>query len=244
MTEEMRLEKLAEQCAAVIAHPYLREVRIGRIAGKGARYSMRVAFNTVLVVNVPYLFSETDTLNMIKMHRRYVLNRLRPQPVLPAYEEGDVVFLFGKEYKVVRAGDGYMLSGERRIDCGKDVKKYLVGLLYTHGEVFLRDYTRTMAAVCGVKCPAVTLSRAKSYWGCCRRERGGVTISYRLWACLLPERLLRYLVVHELCHVKHPNHSRAFWAAVQKVLPDYKESNKLLGDYAAEDFCTLFGMGW
>ena len=101
-----------------------------------------------------------------------------------------------------------------------------------------------MAAVCGVKCPAVTLSRAKSYWGCCRRERGGVTISYRLWACLLPERLLRYLVVHELCHVKHPNHSRAFWAAVQKVLPDYKESNKLLGDYAAEDFCTLFGMGW
>ncbi len=244
MTEDMRLERLAAQCAEAVGHPYLREVRIGQLEDFRTRYTMRVAFNTVLIVGVPDRFTDEETLNMVRTHRRYVVNRLRPKPVVPSYEEGDDIYLFGKEYKVVRTGDNYALVGEQRIECGKDVKKFLSDVLYTHGKTFLSDYTRSMAAVCHVKCPSVALSNAKSYWGCCRREHSGFMIFYRMWACLLPERLVGYLTVHELCHIKHHNHGCAFWASVRRVLPDYEESNKLLGDYAAEDFCTLFNRFW
>ncbi len=243
MSEEQRIEALAAACAAIIDHPYLQNVQIERTL-IGRRYSLRVAFNTQLCVYVPYLYSESEALSFVKKHRRYVCNRLRPQPVLPAYEEGDAVFLFGKEYIVARAGDTYRLEGERSIDCGSDVKKHILALLYRNAETFLHDYTRAVAADCGIACPKVTLSHAKSYWGCCRREREGVTVSYLRWACLLPERVLRYLVVHELCHIAYFNHSRSFWAAVQKALPDYKERNKLLDDYAVADFNARFGVRW
>ncbi|MBQ2183807.1 MAG: M48 family metallopeptidase, partial [Lachnospiraceae bacterium] len=47
---------------------------------------------------------------------------------------------------------------------------------------------------------------------------------------LLPERVMRYVVVHELCHRKEMNHSKRFWAEVAKVLPDYKTLRKQLKD--------------
>ena len=37
-----------------------------------------------------------------------------------------------------------------------------------------------------------------------------------------------YVVVHEFCHFAHPNHSAAFWAAVERVLPDYRQREKML----------------
>ena len=45
---------------------------------------------------------------------------------------------------------------------------------------------------------------------------------------LAPAEILDYVVVHELCHRKEMNHFKAFWAEVEKVLPDYRESVKWL----------------
>ena len=45
---------------------------------------------------------------------------------------------------------------------------------------------------------------------------------------MMPPAAQEYVVVHEFCHFAHPNHSPAFWAAVEKVLPDYRQREKLL----------------
>ena len=40
--------------------------------------------------------------------------------------------------------------------------------------------------------------------------------------------IIDYVVLHEICHLKHMNHSKSFWAMVEKYMPDYKEARKEL----------------
>ena len=45
---------------------------------------------------------------------------------------------------------------------------------------------------------------------------------------MAPEESIDYIVVHEMCHLAHMNHSKSFWTYVGKVMPDYKERSKWL----------------
>ena len=54
----------------------------------------------------------------------------------------------------------------------------------------------------------------------------GTNFNYRLY--YLPEELLDYVVIHELAHRRHMNHSKAFWKEVEKYMPDYQERRKEL----------------
>lgn len=67
----------------------------------------------------------------------------------------------------------------------------------------------------------------KSRWGSCS-SRGNINYNWR--AVMAPPAVLDYLVVHELCHLKVPNHSAAFWTLVAKAVPDYKEHRRWLRD--------------
>lgn len=55
------------------------------------------------------------------------------------------------------------------------------------------------------------------------------------WKCLMaPPTIIDYIVVHELCHLHHRDHSDAFWNEVDKVLPDYRERKEWLRVRGAE----------
>lgn len=59
----------------------------------------------------------------------------------------------------------------------------------------------------------------RTRWGSCS-ARGVISINWRLLQA--PAHCLDYVVVHELCHLLHPNHSPRFWGEVARVLPDYQ----------------------
>ncbi len=68
----------------------------------------------------------------------------------------------------------------------------------------------------------------KSRWGCCDRK-GAVTLNCAL--VMLPLYLQRYVIIHELCHTVHFNHSAAFWKLVAKHEPNYKLCRKNLNNF-------------
>ncbi|MBQ8591846.1 MAG: M48 family metallopeptidase [Lachnospiraceae bacterium] len=77
----------------------------------------------------------------------------------------------------------------------------------------------------------ITIRDQKTRWGSCS---GRGTLSFNWKLMLAPPAILDYVVVHELCHLTHMNHSRDFWQAVELVLPDYKERRQWLKEHGEE----------
>ena len=89
----------------------------------------------------------------------------------------------------------------------------------------VRHYCEAMGVTVGY----VTVKNQKTRWGSCSAE-GNVNFNYQL--AFLPDELLDYVVIHELAHRRHMNHSRAFWAEVEKYCPDYLERREQLKEYS------------
>ncbi len=78
---------------------------------------------------------------------------------------------------------------------------------------------------------SITVRNQKTRWGSCSSS-GTLSFNYRL--IFAPPAVLDYVVVHELCHLTHMNHSRAFWDKVGAVMPDYKARRQWLKDHGPE----------
>jgi predicted metal-dependent hydrolase len=74
----------------------------------------------------------------------------------------------------------------------------------------------------------VGFRKAKSRWGSCS-SRDSLSLNTRLLLC--PIELQEYVILHELCHIRHKNHSSAFWGLVERWLPDWKARRKALRGY-------------
>lgn len=82
-----------------------------------------------------------------------------------------------------------------------------------------------VSADCGLGYRRVCIRSQKTRWGSCSTS-GSISLNDQL--LFLPRACAEYLMVHELCHTRHPNHSKAFWALVQSHFPEYHQPEVLL----------------
>lgn len=83
------------------------------------------------------------------------------------------------------------------------------------------------ADIIGVDYGRITIRNQKTRWGSCSAKHN---LNFNCLLLKAPEEILDYVIVHELCHIIEMNHSKDFWAQVEKVLPDYKARRKWLRD--------------
>ena len=79
----------------------------------------------------------------------------------------------------------------------------------------------------GLRFNKLSIRSQKTRWGSCSRH-GNISLNDQLM--FLPASIIEYLMIHELCHTRHLNHSKAYWALVESHCADYRAQEKLLGD--------------
>jgi predicted metal-dependent hydrolase len=87
------------------------------------------------------------------------------------------------------------------------------------------------AARLGLGYDRIRIADQRTRWGSCS-TRGTLSFSWRL--VLAPRRVLDYVVVHELCHLRHPNHSPRFWAELDAARPEWRAEARWLRDHGRE----------
>lgn len=90
---------------------------------------------------------------------------------------------------------------------------------------YIPDRVKYYAPIVGVSVNRIAIRNQSTKWGSCS-AKGNLNFNCRLM--LLTPDLIDYVVVHELCHRLQMNHSKLFWAEVERVIPNYKELRKKL----------------
>ena len=83
----------------------------------------------------------------------------------------------------------------------------------------------------GVRYERIAIRDTRSRWGSCS-SNGSLSFTWRL--ALAPRPILDYVVVHELCHLVHLDHSRSFWSLVERVRPEFRAERDWLNDHGWE----------
>jgi len=89
-----------------------------------------------------------------------------------------------------------------------------------------------LAAQHGFAVSRVTLRAQRTLWGSCSRRRASISINWRL--VRMPEDVRDYILLHELAHLRHADHSRKFWALVETICPTFRETHRWLRRHAGE----------
>jgi len=101
----------------------------------------------------------------------------------------------------------------------------LLNYLKKYAKNALRDLLDQLSQECGLPYQKLSIRAQKTVWGSCTVQKN-IQLNYKI--LFLPPVLARYILIHELCHTVHLNHSRAFWKLVSTFVPDFRAQVKAL----------------
>jgi len=210
-----------------------------RISRRARRLAVRVYPDARVEVVVPPRARPREVEHFIAAHREWIedkrakalRNRPAPEPFPPVRVElaaaGESLRLHlaggSSRLRLAEKGDGLLeVSGAwTPASLRKSLRTWLLKAALRR----LEPRVATLSAATGIRYSKVSIRRQRSRWGSCS-VRGTISLN----ACLLFQRpeVVDYLIVHELAHVKHMNHSARFWQLVEKHCADWRALDREL----------------
>jgi predicted metal-dependent hydrolase len=199
-----------------------------------------------LIVRVPYLTSLKTISKVIEQKAGWIIKHQNSykekekSKINVSYVTGEIHLFRGNEsvLKIEKSDKAYIRFNEGTIELGLDKTddaRIIKWLLY-HGyknealTIFpdilnkvLKKYEAQMFKPAGL-----VIRTMKRRWGSCS-HKGIITLSTEL--IKLPDIYIEYVILHELCHLKHHNHGREYYKLLSEVFPDYKQVRKELRRY-------------
>ncbi len=198
---------------------------------RARRYLLRLCPNGTVRVTVPRqgtraAAKEFALRNVPWLEQQF--QRLSACPKAPAiWSFGTEILFRGEPVRIENDTDGVLrLGGERLIvPAGIDLRPHVEKHLRKLAARELPPRVMELAALHGVSVARVSVRNQRSRWGSCSRL-GTISLNWRLIQA--PGFVSDYIILHELAHRRHMNHSGGFWQEVARLCPDYLQAERWL----------------
>ncbi len=203
--------------------------------GRARRYILRVLPDATVRVTIPRYGSRREAEAFLRTRLAWIAARqseLEERKVDRRWRPGTLVWWRGREepVSVDEGADGdpvVVRVGELAVRTARDddYRAVVERAMRKVASLELPAQLLALAAQHGLHVAAVSVRSQRSRWGSCSRS-GRVALNWRLLQ--MPEPVRVYVLLHELMHLREPNHSPRFWALVDMVCPEHRESRAWL----------------
>ncbi len=168
---------------------------------------LRVKSAQMIQINSNYYFTKDDALNLLKRKQKWIENSILKFEE-NSLEDNEFYFL-GLKHKNLDLRD---------IDTfyKNEAKKIIPSIVERYSNIMSLFPTN------------LKYRKNKRTWGSCNYKNG---LNFNTLLVKFPIEVIEYVVIHELAHIKHKNHSKKFWDLVEVYCPDYKQREKLLKSF-------------
>lgn len=204
--------------------------------------SLEIKRDGIINVIAPNGLDKTFIVDKVKNKSDWIIKKLDEIEVLDnnryirSYESGDIFLYLGNEYILENLVDkstiGTSVSLEnnklivRSNSNNKDVIQRALKKWYTDETLgIVKERINYYKLFFEDTVTSIKIKDQKSRWASCTYKN---EILFNLRCSMMPIQIIDYIVVHEMCHMEHRNHSKDFYLAVERILPDHKERVKWL----------------
>ncbi len=206
------------------------EVKVDKlIRSERKSISLQITYDGSLVVRVPFGVSKAVLYNFVNKHKTWIKKKQKEAReklnfVKKDFKDGEEFLYLGKNYKLTVVSDqkvpiffdqGFFLSQNYH----RFAKEIFVDWYIKEAFNIIPKRVDLFAGKMGYTYNKVKITSARTRWGSCSHKKN-LNFSWRLITA--PISVIDYVVVHELVHLKEPNHSKRFWDKVKKILPEHQ----------------------
>ena len=190
--------------------------------------TVSVSTDNVITVRCPYSMSDFAVDEFINSKSEWLIKiiaennvKRRDHESILCYKE---VYLGGRRVPLVFSDRNRITNDAVFVKDIPSIKKAFTKYLSAELIGFAKDISKQVK----LRAANFSVRSYKSRWGCCDKK-GAITLNCLV--IMLPLYLQRYVIIHELCHTVHFNHSTKFWNLVAKLEPNYKLCRKNLKNF-------------
>lgn len=196
-----------------------------------------------LVLSAPELCATATMASFVREKRFWIYSKLAEKDALPAeappkrYVSGEGFPYLGRSHRLllVDAQDAPVKLEQGRFKMRRDVaaegREQMVRWYTERAQPWLANRVDRFRLRVGAEPAGVVVQDLGYRWGSCGK---GGKLYFHWRTILLPPRIAEYVVVHELVHLLEPHHTPAFWARVERTLPDFASRKQWLAERGRE----------
>lgn len=188
-----------------------------------------------VIVRAPKQISPEQIKNIIKSNADWIVKKLSDmpdtiKPMKEDYAQGDKILYRGKEY-IIKIKKGMEIKKSsivledneivvvRKTNETKKTKELLLEWYKSNAKCLVKERVAFYMPQINQPMGEIRIKSQRKRWGSCS-GKGNLNFNWKI--IMMPDEMFDYIIVHELCHLKHLNHSKLFWEYVKRILPDYK----------------------